>query len=69
MRLLIVLLRVNVLSISALMALTISSRRCSKLDVKPSVKNALQHNVGCYKAALVLPKLFYHSEEFVDELW
>jgi len=32
-------------------------------------QNALQHDVGCYKAAFVLPKLFYHIEEFVDELW
>ena len=33
------------------------------------IKNSVEHNVGCYKAALVLPKLFYHSEELVDELW
>ena len=38
MRLWVVVLQDNVFSISALMALTTSSRRCSSLDVKPPVK-------------------------------
>ena len=32
-------------------------------------QHALQHDVGCDKAACVIHKLLCQSEEFVDKLW